>query len=437
MIENLEIVSEKNYFGRPKKEYPELIESKYVKKWIESYTESQRQKKLGILEKYVEFIEKSPDDLIIEHNNDIRRDDPIKITNIAKKQLFLFYKYLIGEEVNGKVIQKAVSINSARQYIFSVLTSFFSKNNIPINFNKNEIPKERKGIKDKVWRSKKERISQDDKKKSLKKIRDDLTLLRDRAILHCKISSGMDDVDLFKLKIKDFERGYYPDYNICYIEGNRTKSDIRFQTFFNGEACSLIKIYLNDRKKKGEKMDSNSWLFVSNYLKPNGTGKKMKPNAFSKNLRETCEKLEIYNITPKALRSYFNTIVIRALHDDKEIVERMMGHVGSVSSKYQQMFNDTEEFAKYYYENIDLITSLENTAKTGIFAKKEMLKLREQLLIQDQQIRLLLQEKLDTKDKISKIEKINEETEAKASKLEKEIQELKNLIQNLSDKLDS
>ena len=56
----------------------------------------------------------------------------------------------------------------------------------------------------------------------------------------------MDDVDLFNLKVSNFHTGYFKDLNICYIEGNRQKADIRFQTFFNSEACNMLKIYLKE-----------------------------------------------------------------------------------------------------------------------------------------------------------------------------------------------
>ena len=429
-------IVERKEFIKPKKEYPTLMESKYTKKWVENLKEGQKQKKLGILKRYIKFIGKTPDELILEHNQDMKRDDPIQITHIAKNQLLTYYDYLIGKEVGGKLIKKPVTENSARQYVFSILSSFYAKNNIPIRFDHNEIPKEKKGVRDNVWREKEERIAKDDKKRILKQIRDTLPLLRDKAILHCKISSGMDDVDLFKLKVSDFKRGHFPDYNICYIEGNRVKSDTRYQTFFNGEACNFLKLYLNDREKKREIMNDGSWLFVSNYLTKEGMGKKIKANAFSKNLRETCEKLEIFNITPKSLRKYFNTVCVRSLHDDKEIVERMMGHVGSISAKYQQMFDDVEEFARFYFEHCDVITSLENGGKAVVETKKELTNLRERITQQNEQIQMLLQERVELQKRMDDIDEYNKETEERAKKLEKDMKSIKELLETLRDELD-
>jgi len=421
----------KKRFVKPKKDFSDLLESKYVKKWVSSYKDSEKQKKLGVLDRYIKFTEKDPHTLIIEHNDDMRRDDPISITNVAKKQIAAFYSYLTGEKVNEKVKKKPITLNSARQYAFSIVTSFYSRNNIPVRFERNEIPKEQKGAKDKVWRSNGDRVAKEAKKEVLKKIRDSLPLLRDKAILHCKISSGMDDVDLFNLTIEDWNKGYFSDYNICYIEGNRAKTDIRFQTFFNNEACHFVELYLKERKDKGELMSNKSYLFVSHYLRSDGIGKRVKANAFSKNIREVCSRLEINNITPKALRHYFNTVVIRALHDDKEIVERMMGHIGNISGKYQQLFDDIEEFAKFYFEHIDVIVSLENGGKAVATTKKELLQLRDYIAKQNEKIQMLLEEKVEFQRQINEVNSTNKETSMRIDTLEESIKDLKNLVKDL------
>lgn len=367
-----------------KKEVLKVIKlNPYVKKWVEKYSESQRNKRYSVIEKYCAFLDKNPSQILEEHHKDIHRDNPLKIENIAKTQLFYFYGYLINSddkyknELNDKVIEKVVSINSARQYVFSVLCGFFKRNNVPINFEKGEIPKEKVGVKSKTWTNGEIRVSE--RKEALKNIRDSFSNIRDKAILLCKVSSGMDDCDLFELKIKDYKNGYYLERNVAYIEGNRKKSDTRYQTFFNSEACDFIKLYLNQREKSNidknskkdikteeiEKITNNSWLFAST------NGKKMKRSRFSENMKEVCKKLDLNNITPKSLRRYFSTILKRN-HIDYDIIQRVMGHTGAVSQYYQDLFEDIDNFTKFYTENIEEFTLLGNGHKKLNNLEKEV-----------------------------------------------------------------
>lgn len=355
----------KKPFIKPKKDFSFLLESKYVKKWIGNYEkEYEKQNRLSILSDFCDFIEKDPDTLILEHNKDIKTDDPSEITDIAKNQLKMYYNYLIGEKnnINDNTIEKPITINSARQYVFSKLASFFKRNNVPIKFQKGEIPSEDiKGTVEKVWKDGEKRIMAENKKDWLKQIRDSFINIRDKAIFLCKLSSGMDDCDLFELKTKDFNRGYYDIYNICYINGNRLKTETYFQTFFNSECCDLINLYLKDRERKGEKLTENSWLFVGN-KKINEKYTQMKPNIFYANLQEVCQKLNLKNITPKQFRHWFNSELKRN-GIDFEIVERMMGHKTQISQKYFDLFKDEEGFVKYYMENIEIYTVLGNGNK--------------------------------------------------------------------------
>ena len=371
-------------FIKPKKDFSFLLGSEYVKRWIETYKEKQQQSRLTVLNEFCNFLDQTPDDLILRHYEDIKKA-PLNKTNIAKKQLFAYYYYLQGEKnnINDKIRDKTVSKNSARQYVFSKLASYFKKNNVPISFERGEIPNEDvRGTVDKTWRDGSKRVQMDEKKDYLKMIRDSLANIRDKAIFVCKISSGMDDIDLYKLKIKNFNMGYFDNYNICYIDGNRQKVDVYFQTFFNSEACNLIKLYFKDSERKGETLTEESWLFVGN-RKYQGTYTQMKSHIFSDGLRQTCKKLGLKNITPKSFRRWFYS-ELKTNGIDTEIVERMMGHKIGVSEKYRELFADKtgEVFAKYYIEEIEHLTLLRNgTRKISEIDKKvEKLEIENEVL---------------------------------------------------------
>ena len=371
-------------FVRPKKDYFFLKTSIYVKKWIETYKLKQQQSRLTVLNEFCDFIDKTPDDLVLEHHEDIKKT-PLHITNIAKNQLFAYYYYLQGERnnINDKIRAKVISKNSARQYAFSKLPGYFKKNNVPISFEKGEIPNEDiRGTVDKTWRNGNKRVLMDEKKECLKMIKESLANIRNKAILLCKISSGMDDIDLYKLKIRDFNRGLFNNYNICYVDGNRQKVDVYFQTFFNSEACKMINLYFKDRERKGETLEEESWLFVGN-RKIQGIYTQMKSNIFSDDLRQVCKKLGLKNITPKSFRRWFNSELKRN-RIDTEVIERMMGHKIGVSEKYRELFADKtgEAFAKYYIEEIEHLTLLGNgTRKISEMDKKvEKLEIENEVL---------------------------------------------------------
>lgn len=371
-------------FIKPKKDFSFLLESEYVKRWIESYKEKHQQSRLSVLNDLCDFLGQTPDDLILKHHEDIKRA-PLNKTNIGKKHLFAYYYYLQGENnnINDKISDKTVSKNSARQYVFSKLASYFKKNNVPISFEKGEIPNEDvRGTVDKTWRNGSKRVLIDEKKECLKLIKDSFANIRNKAIFQCKISSGMDDIDLYKLKIKDFNRGYFDNYNICYIDGNRQKVDIYFQTFFNSEACKMINLYFKDRERKGETLTEDSWLFVGN-RKYQGIYTQIKSHIFSDGLKQACKKLGLKNITPKSFRRWFYSELKRN-GIDTEVVERMMGHKIGVSEKYRELFADKtgEAFAKYYIEKIEHLTLLGNgTRKISEMDKKvEKLEIENEVL---------------------------------------------------------
>jgi len=57
--------------------------------------------------------------------------------------------------------------------------------------------------------------------------------------------------------IKCFSLSSEKPKNLQYFKGD----DI--QTFFSSDACELVELYLKERKRKGENINENSWLFVS------------------------------------------------------------------------------------------------------------------------------------------------------------------------------
>lgn len=390
------MVSEKTNkkFSKPKKDYSDLMESPYVAKWINCYTSGQ-QSRLSVLNNYCIFLDKIPEEILLEHHQDIINPNPLKITNIGTNQLLAYFEYLIGKKnnINNKMIDKAISYNSARQYVFSKMPSFFRKNNVKITFQKGDVPGEIDGVKDLIWRNGVKMIGKDEKKECIKNIKDTFDTKRNKAILLCKTSSAMDDVELFNLKVNDFIKGYFDDFNLCYLSGVRQKikkKGIKFQTFFNGEACDWLNLYLKEREQRKykqliektekeltevekeelklkSKLKGNDWLFVSE----KNINRKILSNAFADNLTKVCEKLDLHNITPKSFRRYFKT-ELRKNRIADGVIKRMMGQKTDVGTKYDYMFmkGAEEELAEFYSEEIEPLIQIGNGVKAGKVNKK-------------------------------------------------------------------
>ncbi len=341
-------MQESKEFVKTKKDFSQMLESKYVEKWISSYKGNQNSK-LSKLSGFCKFLGKTPEELILEHYEDNQKI-PIEREELAKRQFDVYFEHLK---------ETGVDHNSARQYVYSVIKGFYKKNLVPVIC---ETPPPEEQQVNKVWEnSDGTTIKKEDKKDVLKKIRDTLSI-RNKAILLCKLGSGLDDVELFNLKIKNFKRGYVEDYNITHMKGRRKKTHIPFNTFFNSEGTDMLNVYLKDRERKGEEITDDSYLFVAR--KKDGSISKPRNNSFSEDLKKATETLGYKNITPKRLRDWFRSELRRA-GITEEIIKRMMGHKCDVSAVYEQMFNEREEFAKFYAvdKDIDAITSLGNGNK--------------------------------------------------------------------------
>ncbi len=368
----------KNKIGQFAKinDFSNIENDKYVLKWLDGI--KSKRERVSLMQNLCNFLGKTPTELAQEHQNDLKLD-VLKRTNIAKIQLNNFFGYLTNtnEEnwkntLNDKVIKKSIAWNSALQYVFSKLLSFYSRLGIPVKYNKKEKPKELStNVREKTWRKdtngERKIIKHIDKKECLKQIRDSFNSLRDKTIFLGKLSSALDDVDMFNLKIRDFKNGYLSDYNICYLQGNRQKDGVLYQTFFGNEACNMIKLYLNDRldkiNKKGNKILTE--IPKKDYLFATNKNKRMIERYFTEKMKEIIDKLELGNITPKSLRRWFNT------HLEKNsvrtsIIRRLMGHKGDIGDEhYNQIFEQAkegeyEELALFFNENVDVLVSLGN-----------------------------------------------------------------------------
>lgn len=114
-------MQESKEFVKTKKDFSQMLESKYVEKWISSYKGNQNSK-LSKLSGFCKFLGKTPEELILEHYEDNQKI-PIEREELAKRQFDVYFEHLK---------ETGVDHNSARQYVYSVIKGFYKKNLVPV-----------------------------------------------------------------------------------------------------------------------------------------------------------------------------------------------------------------------------------------------------------------------------------------------------------------
>ncbi|QEE16447.1 tyrosine-type recombinase/integrase [Promethearchaeum syntrophicum] len=431
-------------FVKKRIDLEKYMKDKYIIKWLDGVKDQRL--RVGVFKKYCDFLEKTPEILINEHHADLITE-PINRTDITKKQMFGFFYYLVGENdkntINDKVIPKTVSWNASKQYVFSKIASFYKRNGVPVTFNKSEAIQDRKNKREKTWRNGDDnaRISTEMRKDWLKKIYNQLKSVKNKTILLCKISSGLDDVDLFNLKMRDFNRGYFKEFNICYIEGNRQKTQFPFQTCFSSEACDSLHTYIKDRERKGEKITDNSWLFVVD-KKYGKNYSQMKRTLFYDQLLETCKVLNLKNITPKSLRRYYESNGSKDLDTQSSgLFKLTMGHSAVLVGAYQQISHEQESFVKWYKENIESKILILGRSEYIKEANIKMERINETISSQAKKIaslekmnEIILKENAENKEENAKIKAENLQNKEEYAKMKAEMLETMNQMSEMYNK---
>jgi len=435
------IKKNKNGKFTTKNNFSDLENDKYVMKWLENI--KSKEQRLSLMDKFCAFLNKTPSELAIEHQNDFK-NDILERSNIAKKQLNAFFGYLTNTNdkkwkntLNNKTIKKPLAWNSARQYVYSKLLSFYSRLGIPIKYSKTEKPNEQsKNVRSKVWRENGDMISKVEKKSILKKIRDSFNSIRDKAIFLGKLSSALDSVDLFNLRIRDFNEGYMKKMKLCYLQGNRQKDGMLYQTFFGSESCNMIKLYLNDRldkinKNRNEKLTKipeSEYLFtaIKHKNEENKESTRMVERYFTEKIKKIVIKLNLGNITPKSLRRFFETY-LKQNSIPVYIVKRLMGHKGEMGDiAYDQMFNNAkegeyEEIAIYFNDNIDPLISLGNGNGKITKIDERVKNLTETIKIISEENKSKNEELTDLKETMNKQKQLVETMEESIKTMQKNI----------------
>jgi len=292
------------------------------------------------LQQYLQFVngEKKLEKTITLDDLIIEAQENIKTTKCRIKQFFNWSQGEKGEptpdyEPRGKGMKKT----SAFMRAFSQVKGFYTNNSII--FGKWKTPNIKNMVKEGIKNDVNVPFFKLDKKRKIfldrKLLNQFLANLkfRDQAIFLAGLSSSQDSGDLFKLNIGDIRNQKNKDR--FFWEGQRTKTGVRFKTFFSVEATDYVRRYIEQERQDAK---DDEPLFLTAGRK--GKSRRMDASTLGDvflvaakrmgvELTEGCQN----PFRPKRLRHIFRTACTHA-HIDEGYINAFMGHQTSVSQAY-------------------------------------------------------------------------------------------------------
>jgi integrase/recombinase XerD len=183
----------------------------------------------------------------------------------------------------------------------------------------------------------------------------DAAPLRVRAFLYVLRDTGLAPSDVLKLRYKDVQKDLEGGIVPVAISINRGKTGIPFTTFLGKEAVDCLKLYLDERRNKGEVIKPESYLFTVKWKKKEG--KPLSIYSVSWEIYEIRKKIGLLDFEPYDLRRYFATN-LRASGLDSIYVEYFMGHNLGVNNGY--FLPNIEDLREKYRAHYNVLSFTED-----------------------------------------------------------------------------
>ncbi len=256
------------------------------------------------------------------------------------------------------------SDGSIGRYV-TALRSFYKYYGYPLLVHKLKLSKEVRRGAPKVENKKIEY-----RPEQVKQLLDICKSLRDKAIILTMFQSGMDVSTVATLNyshVQEIEGGATP----IMINVIRKKGGINYRTFIGHDATTAIRLYLDERRQRGETITAKTALFVSEGTHINKRDR-IKTKNIQDNLRKytlkakliSKERMDMADFSPArphALRTGFSTILkLKGVNQD--IVDGFLGH----SDKYNNAYTGAaDEELREIYQGIEKALSVFGVS-TGI-----------------------------------------------------------------------
>jgi integrase len=388
------------------------------------------------MQNFTEWIGKSPEELIIEAEKEIKAG-LLPRERTIKRNLIGFRRHLHD---------KKLAPTTVKTYMTGV-TNFYKSFDIDIP----NIPRSEKRAQ--PLQENCEIPTKEDLQEVLK-ICDPM----EKAILLTGASSGLSANEIINLKIKDFKKGYDPVTEITTLKLRRGKVGFDFITFLSPEASKAVYEYLKYRDRthntgdmrrinqirKQNIFSENGYLLIGRTIPEeflqtkNEELRKLEPSAFlkiyrtiSEKARKSTEKGKWSIVRSHNVRKYFNSALLNAGADSFH-VEFFMGH----------KLDDTK--AAYFRANSDKLRDLYSKyipyltiqKEADISESPEYLRIKQENQILQAETARHVVERSEIQDLRAEMEKMKEASEAAGSIKEeymqfadmKEILEMKNSL---------
>ena len=307
--------SKRGYFVSTTPEYKPILKDESVQKWILNL-----KKKAGwrttipnfvrTLHKFTEYSGKSPNELITIASSTKKLDQREELTSATPAITELVQEFLNELLSSGK--------HEKARHVRTCLMSFFKANGISLELE--SIPRATK--KEEILPSKEQIYTMADYAGSL----------RNRAIILCIYQSGLGITALRNLKIRhvqeQLEKNKIPLRIRITSRINKKASQVPFYTFFGAETIDVLRAYVNERKRKIQKMrkkgvnvkelTESSPLFASEG-KNVPLGDRMAVSSLWRVIKDSAERagLQKERIQPNSLRKAFEAELNRSLTDEE------------------------------------------------------------------------------------------------------------------------
>jgi site-specific recombinase XerC len=274
----------------------------YIETWLKGLSERTKENYRKEFEKWLHFIDMTPNEQIQKRLKDTAS------TNQIERQFFenKFREY--KEHLENNTELSALSIKT----MLRTVASFFSRNGLPLNLKSGD------------WESTKEtkvihkfKLTNEDIKSMYAH-----GSLRDRSLLLVLYQSGLSEIDVSELKVEDIKGIYELAENEHYfIEKPREKTNQIQATCISYEALHDIRAMLSERGSPKE-----GYIFVS---QTKGKGERIETRRINEAMKTLAEKSlgeKAKDFKTKALRSAYNSALLRANIQPQEVKDLMMGH---------------------------------------------------------------------------------------------------------------
>jgi len=347
----------------------DLVKDEMIQEWSmrANIKDSTKRKYLEAMKPFLEMTAKTPRDLVLEAEEDIRQGK-LKREWRAKTHFFNFKRLMLEKVEKNELSDATVTLR-----LYTVM-SFYSAFDIslPKIANGNTLPQQKN-------------MNPFFDKEHIRKMLIHCAGIRDKAIILTMKSSGMARKEIIDLTYKQFREGYNRDDKIATIYSRRSKVNLDFITFIDPEGTEAILDYLKWAKrvtKDGlfDSMFDSLPLFTINRNRT----EEINEVSFIQVFWRLSMKMQMHEITPKPktytinpirshnLRKFFNT----SLKNDglnSDLVEFMMGHRGDRTKGAYYLY-DAGKLKEQYMAHMHTLTINSNGTNTDMLKENKKLK---------------------------------------------------------------